>query len=187
MTSKGRLGLNLFEANLKRHPSVKGLFDEDGNKKKSPMNSKNELLILNVDNKSEKESDDTSNNHDEEIDKEKEIEKEDEKVEIEEKETGTKNKKEKIKAIPVKINRVEEKMVDNTNSFFTELNDDEIKQIKRNREKFKTSKNNKLIVPLSYEFNNSQKELDRKITNAMSQGQKYEDIEDKLKTQLKKK
>ena len=31
MSSKNRLGLNLFEANLKRHPSVKGLFDEDGN------------------------------------------------------------------------------------------------------------------------------------------------------------
>ena len=30
-SSKNRLGLNLFEANLKRHPSVKGLFDEDGN------------------------------------------------------------------------------------------------------------------------------------------------------------
>ena len=41
MTSKGRLGLNLFEANLKRHPSVKGLFDEKGNKK-SPVDSKND-------------------------------------------------------------------------------------------------------------------------------------------------
>ena len=114
MSSKNKLGLNLFEANLKRHPSVKGLFDEDGNKKKSPMSSKNELLILNVDNKSEKESEDTSNNQDEDNSKEIEDIKE-------EKESDTKTKKEKIKSIPIKINRVEEKEVDNTNSFFTEL------------------------------------------------------------------
>ena len=50
MSSKSRLGLNLFETNLKRHPSVKGLFDEHGNKK-SASNSKNEVLLLNIDNK----------------------------------------------------------------------------------------------------------------------------------------
>ena len=177
MSSKNRLGLNLFEANLKRHPSVKGLFDEDGNKKKSPMSSKNELLILNVDNKSEKESEDTSNNQDEDNSKEIEDIKE-------EKESDTKTKKEKIKSIPIKINRVEEKEVDNTKSFFTELNDDEIKQIVRNREKYKTI-NNKLTVPLSYEFAQEQKELDKNITNAMSKGEKYGDIEEKLKDQLK--
>ena len=44
-SSKNRLGLNLFEANLKRHPSVKGLFDEDGNMK-CPKDSKDELLLL---------------------------------------------------------------------------------------------------------------------------------------------
>ena len=49
--SKNRLGLNLFEANLKRHPSVKGLFDEEGNMK-SPTDSKDEFFILNVDGKS---------------------------------------------------------------------------------------------------------------------------------------
>ena len=178
MSSKNRLGLNLFETNLKRHPSVKGLFDEDGNKKKSPISSKNELLILNVDNKSEKESEDTSNNQDEDNSKEIEDIKE-------EKESDTKNKKEKIKSIPIKINRVEEKEVDNTNSFFTELNDEEIKQIVRNREKYKTI-NNKLTVPLSYEFDQKQKELDKNITNAMIKGEKYGDIEERLKDQLKK-
>ena len=48
--SKNRLGLNLFEANLKRHPSVKGLFDENGNMK-IPTNSNNEYLVFNVSNK----------------------------------------------------------------------------------------------------------------------------------------
>ena len=142
------------------------------------MSSKNELLILNVDNKSEKESEDTSNNQDEDNSKEIEDIKE-------EKESDTKTKKEKIKSIPIKINRVEEKEVDNTKSFFTELNDDEIKQIVRNSEKYKTI-NNKLTVPLSYEFAQEQKELDKNITNAMSKGEKYGDIEEKLKDQLKK-
>ena len=45
MSSKGKLGLNLFEKNLKRHPSVKGLFDDQGNKKLA-SNSKNEFLVL---------------------------------------------------------------------------------------------------------------------------------------------
>ena len=183
MSSKNRLGLNLFETNLKRHPSVKGLFDEDGKKKKSQINSKNELLVLNVDNKSEKESDDTSNNHDEENEKEKNIEKE---IDSEEKDSKTENKKEKLTAIPVIINRVEEKEVDNSNSFFTELKDDEIKQIYKNREKFKTNIPKKLVVPLTYGFDNTQKEFDKSITNAMSKGQKYEHIENKFMHQLKK-
>ena len=183
MASKNRLGLNLFETNLKRHPSVKGLFDEDGKKKKSQINSKNELLILNVDNKSEKESDDTSNNHEEENEKEKNLEKE---IDLEEKDLKIENKKEKLTAIPVVINRVEEKEVDNTNSFFTELNDSEIKQIHKNREKFKTNITNKIVVPLKYGFDNTQNELDKNITYAMSKGQKYEHIENKFKHQLKK-
>ena len=30
MSSKNKLSLNLFEANLERHPSIKGLYDENG-------------------------------------------------------------------------------------------------------------------------------------------------------------
>ena len=179
MSSKGRLGLNLFEANLKRHPSVKGLFDEKGNKK-SPSNSKNEVLLLNVDNKSEKESDDTSKNQEEELEdkiKDFELDDEDEKEE-------NKTPKEIIKSISVTINRVEEKQVDNSHSFFTELNEEEKKQIIRNSEKYKTSKN-KVSVPLSYEFDEAQKEIDKNITEAISKGKNYEVIEDKLKGQLK--
>ena len=179
MSSKGRLGLNLFEANLKRHPSVKCLFDEKGNKK-SPSNSKNELLTLSADNKSEKDSNDTSKNQDEELEEKiKDFEKEDEKEKNE-------NNNGFIKTFSVAINRVEEKPVDNTTSFFTELNDEEKKQIIRNRDKYKTNKTN-LSVPLSYEFNKEQKELDKHITEQISKGKNFEEIESNLKYQKKDK
>jgi len=177
MSSKNRLGLNLFEANLKRHPSVKGLFDEKGNKK-SPVDSKNEVLILNVDNKSEKDSNDTSKNQEEELDekfKDIDLDNEDEKGE-------SKSHKE-INKISVTINRVQEKLVDNSDTYFTELNDEEKKQIIINRDKFKSAKNN-LSVPLSYEFDDTQKEIDKNITEAMSKGKNFEQIEDKLKNKL---
>jgi len=177
MSSKNRLGLNLFEANLKRHPSVKGLFDEKGNKK-SPVDSKNEVLILNVDNKSEKDSNDTSKNQEEELDekfKDIDLDNEDEKEE-------SKSHKE-INKISVTINRVQEKLVDNSDTYFTELNDEEKKQIIINRDKFKSAKNN-LSVPLSYEFDDTQKEIDKNITEAMSKGKNFEQIEDKLKNKL---
>ena len=177
MSSKNRLGLNLFEANLKRHPSVKGLFDEKGNKK-SPVDSKNEVLILNADNKSEKDSNDTSKNQEEELDekfKDIDLDNEDEKEE-------SKSHKE-INKISVTINRVQEKLVDNSDTYFTELNDKEKKQIIINRDKFKSAKNN-LSVPLSYEFDDTQKEIDKNITEAMSKGKNFEQIEDKLKNKL---
>ena len=183
MSSKGHLGLNLFEANLKRHPSVKGLFDEKGNKK-SPVDSKNEVLLLNVDNKSEKESNDTSKNQDDELEEKiKDIDLDNE----EEKDDNKDNTfhKDNIKQISVTINRVQEKLVDNTTSFFTELNDEEKKQIIRNREKYKTTAKNKLSVPLSYEFDEKQKELDKNITEAMSKGKNLEEIEDNLKNKIK--
>ena len=60
--SKNRLAVNLYEANLKRHPSVKGLFDEDGNMK-SPTDSKDEFLLLNILNRNEKETDNINNNN----------------------------------------------------------------------------------------------------------------------------
>ena len=112
MSSKGHLGLNLFEANLKRHPSVKGLFDENGNKKTS-VNSKNEFLVLNADNKSEKESNDTSKNQEDETEdkiKDIDVEKEDIKEE-------NNNHNQYIKSFAVQISRVEEKEVDNSKSY----------------------------------------------------------------------
>ena len=127
MTSKGKLGLNLFEKNLKRHPSVKGLFDEQGNKK-SPSNSKNEFLILNTDNK----NNDSNNNLSDELgEKLKDLEKE-------EKKENNIDSKEIFKSNPisVQINRVEIKEVDNSNTYFTELNDEEKKQIIKNNEKY---------------------------------------------------
>ena len=63
--SNNKLGLNLFEANLQRHPSVKCLFDEDV-KRKTSQKSNNELLLLNIDNKNEKEFNDINNGHGEE-------------------------------------------------------------------------------------------------------------------------
>ena len=171
MTSKGKLGLNLFEKNLKRHPSVKGLFDEQGNKK-SPSNSKNEFLILNTTNK----NNDSNNNQLDELKKKlKDLEQEDEKE-------NNIDSKEIFKSDPisVKINRVEEKEVDNANSYFTELNEDEKKQIIKNNEKYNTKKNYNLSVPLSYEFSNEQKELDKFITESISIGKNFNEINDDL-------
>ena len=97
--SKNRLGLNLFEANLKRHPSVKGLFDEDGNMK-TPSDSKDEYLLLSINNQNENNDTlhykgvDNDEGQDEGQDEDKE----------------NNNKKE---TMPVQINRVEEKLVNN--------------------------------------------------------------------------
>ena len=182
-STKNRLGINLFEANLKRHPSVKGLFDEDGNMK-SPKDSKDELLLLNIDNKSEKESNDTSNNENDEKDKIKEIEKE------YEKENENKEKKEKIRTMSVQINRVEEKLVDNKDTFFVEMNYDEEKKQRKEiiKKKIGSHKNlNNNSKPLSYGFSDNQKKFDKDITEAMSKGKEFNEIEGKFAGQLKKK
>ena len=174
MTSKGKLGLNLFEKNLKRHPSVKGLFDEQGNKK-SPSNSKNEFLILNTDNK----NNDSNNNLSDELgEKLKDLEKG-------EKKENNIDSKEIFKSNPisVQINRVEIKEVDNSNTYFTELNDEEKKQIMKNNEKYNIKKNYNLSVPLSYEFSNEQKKIDKYITESMSQGKNFDDINNDLNYQ----
>ena len=187
-STKNRLGLNLFEANLKRHPSVKGLFDEDGNMK-CPKDSKNEYLLLNIDNKSEKESNDTSNNENDEKDKIKEIEKECENTNENEKEDN-KEKKEKIRTMSVQINRVEEKLVDNKETFFVEMNDDEEKLQRKEiiKKKIGSHKNlNNNSKPLIYGFNDNQKKFDKDITEAMSKGKEYNEIEGKFANQLKKK
>lgn len=184
--SKNRLGLNLFEANLKRHPSVKGLFDEEGNMK-SPTDSKDEYLLLNIDGKS---SNDTSNNNskDENDEKVKEIEKEYENNKNKADEKGKEEKKQS-KTMSVQINRVEEKIVDNKETFFVEMNEQE-----RNERKESIKKNvgegyflNLPKKPLNYRFNDSQKAFDKNITEAMSKGEEYNKIEDKFVNQLKKK
>jgi len=114
--SKNKLCLNLFEANLQRHPSVKGLFDEDGNMK-VPTDSKDEFFILNIDNKSdEKENNDTSNINPDEENKE------------------NKDNKDRKLSIPVKINRVEEKLVNNKETFFIEMNDENRNEILKKME-----------------------------------------------------
>ena len=179
--SKNRLGLNLFEANLKRHPSVKGLFDEDGNKK-VPKDSKNEFLILNIDNRSENESNDTTNYKEEN----------DEKNKIKEIQKDSENYKEVNKIqkenISVKIDRVEEKLVDNKETFFFEMNDEDRKNIiKKDTDNTKVKSIFINSKPLNYEFNEEQKEFDKHITNAISEGKKYNEIEDKFINQLKRK
>ena len=159
--SKNKLSLNLFEANLKRHPSVKCLFDEDGNMKK-PKDSKDECLLLNIDNKSEKESNDTSNNNEE-----------------------NEENNEKKRTMSVKINRVQEKIVDNKETFYVEMDDKEMKEFintKPNKEKVIS----KFSEPLNYEFNDNQKKFDKDITEAMSKGKEYHEIEGKFLNQLKK-
>ena len=189
-STKNRLGLNLFEANLKRHPSVKGLFDKDGNMK-SPKDSKNELLLLNIDNKSERESNDTSNNENDEKEKLKELEKEYEKeYDKDDNKEDNKEKRDKMHTMSVQINRVEEKLVDNKDTFFVEMNDDEEKEQRKEIIKKKIGSNkdlNKNSKPLSYGFDDNQKKFDKDITEAMSKGKEYNEIEGKFAGQLKKK
>ena len=163
---KNRLSLNLFETNLKRHPSVKCLFDEEG-KKKNPSDSKDEYLLLNIDNKS---SNDTSNNYG------------DDEIEEKEKEFSL-NKRERKLSIPVQINRVEEKIVDNKETFYIEMGDEHMNEIlNQNKEK----NNDKASTPLSYGFNESQRKFDKDVTEAISKGKNYSDIEEKFSSHLKK-
>ena len=178
--SKNKLGLNLFEANLKRHPSVKCLFDEDG-KRKSSSKSKDEHLLLNIDNKSEKESYHSSHNNGESEEKDKK-ERKKRNIVSEDK----KDKKEK-RTMSVQINRVEEKIVDNKETFFVEMNEEERKELmKRKMESHKKLKKYD-TMPLNYGFNDLQKELDKNITEAISKGKEYSEIEGKFINHLKKK
>ena len=152
-SKRNKLSLNLFESNLKRHPSVKCLFDEEG-KKKNPSDSKDEYLLLNIDNKS---TNDASNNGEEEI---------------EEKEISFKKKERKL-SIPVQINRVEEKIVDNKETFYVEMDENNKKEILG---KNKLKNNDKVGMPLSYGFNESQRKFDKDVTEAISKGKTYSEI-----------
>ena len=159
MSSKNKLSLNLFEANLKRHPSVKGLFDEKGDLK-NPTDSRNEFLLLNI-----------NSQIDEKDNKETDVNK----GEV---------KKKRNASLPIKIDRVKEKLVDNKETFYIEMNDENKKEILKNNIDKKKSK---FSQPLSYELNDSQKKLDKDVTNAMSEGKDYSEIEIKFVNHLKKK
>ena len=159
MSSKNKLSLNLFEANLKRHPSVKGLFDENG-ELKNPTDSKNEFLLLNIINQSDEKDNDINDVNKGEV------------------------KKKRNASLPIKIDRVKEKIVDNKDTFFVEMNDENRKEILKNNIDKKKSK---FSQPLSYELNDSQKKLDKDVTNAMSEGKDYSEIEIKFVNHLKKK
>ena len=159
MSSKNKLSLNLFEANLKRHPSVKGLFDEKGDLK-NPTDSRNEFLLLNIINQSDEKDNDINDVNKGEV------------------------KKKRNASLPIKIDRVKEKIVDNKDTFFVEMNDENRKEILKNNIDKKKSK---FSQPLSYELNDSQKQLDKDVTNAMSEGKEYSEIEIKFVNHLKKK
>jgi len=178
--SKNKLGLNLFEHNLKRHPSVKGLFDEDGNRKSS-TESKDEVLLLNIENKNGKDSDNTINNKQENEIGEKEIDDIKEKDEIN-------GEKEIMRTMSVKINRVEEKFVDNRISLYEEMNDENRKDmIKEKNKSLKIASKHRGSKPLVYGFGDLQKKFDEDITRAISKGTDYQEIEGKFVNQLKKK
>ena len=87
--------------------------------------------------------------------------------------------------IRIKINRVEEKIVNNKETFFIEMNNENRNEIlKKNGDSNTSSKSGK---PLSYAFNDSQKKFDKDVTDAMSKGKEYKEIEGKFVNQLKKK
>ena len=171
--SKNRLAVNLYEANLKRHPSVKGLFDEDGNMK-SPTDSKDEFLLLNILNRNEKETDNINNNNGEDENEENNKDKH-------------KENEEKKRTMSVKINRVEEKIVNNKDTFYVEMNDEEKNEILKKKKENIKPMSKFSTKPLSYEFNDTQKKFDKDVTDAMSKGKEYKEIEGKFVNQLKKK
>ena len=78
---------------------------------------------------------------------------------------------------------MKEKIVDNKDTFFVEMNDENRKEILKNNIDKKKSK---FSQPLSYELNDSQKQLDKDVTNAMSEGKEYSEIEIKFVNHLKK-
>ena len=59
--SNNKLGFNLFdaEADFQRHPSIKNLYDEEGNLM-TPSQCNNEYFFLNIKKKNEKSSKDTN-------------------------------------------------------------------------------------------------------------------------------
>ena len=167
--SNNKLGFNLFdaEADFQRHPSIKNLYDEKGNLM-TPSQCNNEYFFLNIKKKHEKSSKDTniSNKKKEGNEKEKESDKK-----------NNQNSK-----MSVQINRVKEKAVDYKDTFYVEMNDEEKKNIvKQKKDKENSSE------PLNYEFNDKQKKFDKDITDAMSKGEEYTKIEEKFSDQLKKK
>ena len=163
--SNNKLGANLFEeAFFQKHPSVKGLYDEEGNLM-TPTESNDEYFILDIKNKIDK----NTNNSNEK--------KEDNGIEKESDKNNNQNTK-----MSVKINRVKEKPVDYKDTFYVEMNDEEKKNILN-----KKKDNENSSEPLSYEFNDSQKKFDKEVTDAMSKGAEYTTIEEKFSDQLKKK
>ncbi len=87
----------------------------------------------------------------------------------------------------VKINRVEEKLVNNKDTFYVEMNDEEKNEILKKKKENMKPKSKFSTIPLSYEFNDTQKKFDKDITDAMSKGKEYTEIEGKFINQLKKK
>ena len=166
--SKNKLGFNLHEEALfQKHPSVKGLYDEKGNLM-TPSESNDEFYILDIKNKFDKNFENPSKSNEilEENGKKKENDKENN----------------QSSQISVKINRVSEKPVDYKDTFYVEMNDEEKKNILNK----KIDKENS-SEPLSYKFNDSQKIFDKEVTDAMSKGAEYTEIEGKFIDQLKKK
>ena len=167
--SNNLLGYNLFdaEADFTRHPSIKGLYDEDGNLM-TPTQSNDEFFLLDIKKKLGKNSINLVNRNEKKEDSGKE------------KENDVKNNQNS--KMSVKINRVKEKAVDYKDTFYVEMNDEEKKNIVNK----KIDKGNS-SEPLSYEFNESQKKFDKDITEAMSKGEEYPKIVGKFMDQLKKK
>ena len=118
----------------------------------------------------------------------KELEKDIEKMENEKRRKQNKPNKEKKekRTMSVQINRVEEKMVDNKDTFFVEMNEEERREILRKKFDFQKKSSKFLIKPLKYGFNEVQNEFDKSITEAIIKGKDYNEIEEKFSDQLKK-
>ena len=149
---RSRLSIDRVEANLNRHPSVKSLFDEMGNKKTPSddfdSNNKNDLYSCSIEYNNER------------------------------------NSNIKSECFLIKIDKCDHKILDEKESFYVEADPS---NIENNEILNKVNNSKKIVRPLIYQFNDSQKKFDAEVTKEMAEGKDYKLIEQKFLSALKKK
>lgn len=200
-TPKKNLSLQKPEGNLQKHPSAKGLCNENGEILTPSDTIKSEILTFTV--KSNSKNDNYNGGDKNTIPESVNSENENNKGE---------NKKEKKKqnSIFIQINTCEHKEINDKESFFIEtpniknnnnlindnynIKDNSIRTInnssfgdfKKNNNLLNINNNLKLPKPLFYGFDTKENNFDKEISNDISEGKMYKDIENKFLNKLKK-
>lgn len=187
-TSKNMLSIEKPEVKLVKHPSAKGLCDENGEILTPSNTIKNEILQFKIDSNDNYilNSLNSSNNN--------------ELLHHKEKNEGIKDEGNSKKSFFIQINTCDYKKIDEKESFYVEVpkvncnKDNNINNfinsvsINSNNTKNKTNLLNINInpQPLFYGFDSAQYNFDKEITNSISKGEDYKVIENKFLTALKK-